>query len=84
MGTPSSPEPITTRMSGEASQQWLVKIICFSSSWSHARVHLKRVHCGSSGMALGFMSTPALTCRGLKVRELFNAVKYNLQPERAQ
>ena len=84
MGTPSSPEAIATRRSGEASQRWLVEIICFSSSWSRARVRLKRAHCGSSGTALGFMSTPALTCRGLKVRELFGAVRCNLQPKRAQ
>lgn len=84
MGTPSSPEPVPTRRSREASQQWLVKIICFSSSWSRAQVLLKRVHCGSSGTALGFMSTPALTCRGLKVREPFGAVGYDPQPARAQ
>lgn len=75
MGTPSSPELITTRRGGEASQRRSVKMICFSSSWSPAQVHLKRVHCGSSGTALGFMSTPALTCQGLKVREQSNTAR---------
>lgn len=57
---------------------------CFSSSWSRAQVPLKRVHYGSSGTALGFMSMPALTCQELKVCELVHSFIYDPRPERAQ